>query len=189
MNSNVQTGRLSKIWWLPLITGLICIGLGVWTLLDPSESIPVFALTFTALLMAAGIAQMCSCIFIARVGASWGWSLVIGLLDIIASVWLFSLPESVLTTTFIYIIAIWILVVAINAVIEATAMASYSPFSLVLMIILLIATIAFEVIFLSNPILSGMTAWLWLGLSLISFGVYRLILSHRIHNLRNIRLY
>ena len=177
------------MWWLPMITGLICIGLGVWTLFDPSQSIPIFAITFAAVMLAAGFAQLMSCIFMARVGASWGWSLVIALLDIIAGVWLLTLPEAVLTTTFIYIIAIWILVVAINAVLEATAMSSHSPVALVLMLILLIATIAFAVIFLSNPILSGMTAWLWLGLSLISFGIYRLFLASRIRSLRNFRHY
>ncbi|MDE6577239.1 MAG: DUF308 domain-containing protein [Muribaculaceae bacterium] len=187
MDITQQPSKLTRFWRLPLLTGIISIGLGIWTLLDPSESIPVFAYAFAAILLFAGVSQFVSSWFMSRVGASWGWSLVIGILDIVAAIWLFSLPENALTATFIYIIAIWILVVAINAVVEACSMASSSPFSLALMIILLVATMACAVIFLCNPIVSGVTAWLWLGLSLITFGVYRLILAYKIKNIKSIR--
>ncbi len=187
MDATVQTGKLARLWRFPLITGLICIGLGIWTLIDPSETLPIFAYTFAAILVFAGISQFVSCGFMSKFGGSWGWGLVIGLLDLIAGVWMFTLPEAALTTTFLYIIAIWILVVAVNAIVEACAMSSHSPFALVFMIILLIATMVFAVVFLCNPIVSGMTAWLWLGLSLITFGVYRLILANRIKNMKTIR--
>lgn len=183
MENTERPSKLSRFWRLPLITGIISIILGIWTLVDPSESLPVFAFTFAIILVLAGISQFVSSWFMSRLGASWGWSLVIGILDVVAGIWLFTLPEQALTATFIYIIAIWLLVVAINAILEACSMAASSPFSLVLMIILLIATIAFAVIFLANPILSGVTAWLWLGLSLITFGVYRLFLGYRIRKL------
>lgn len=187
MDATVQTSKLSRFWRLPLITGIISIGLGIWTLLDPSESIPVFAYTFAAILVFAGVSQFISSAMMSRLGASWGWGLIIGILDLVAGIWMFTLPENALTTTFIYIIAIWILVVAINAILEACSMASHSPVALVFMILLLVATMVFAVVFLCNPIVSGLTAWLWLGLSLITFGVYRLILAHRIKNMKSIR--
>ncbi|MDE5886412.1 MAG: DUF308 domain-containing protein [Muribaculaceae bacterium] len=187
MEATVQTKKLARLWRMPLITGLISIGLGVWTLLDPSQSIPIFAYTFAAIMVFAGISQFVSSGMMYRMGASWGWSIVIGILDLVAGIWMFTLPEGALTTTFIYIIAIWILVVAINAIIEACAMASHSPLALIFMILLLVATVVFAVIFLANPIVSGITAWLWLGLSLITFGVYRMILANRIKNMKTIR--
>ena len=187
MELSQRIGKLSKIWWLPLITGLLSIGLGVWTLCEPSESLTVFAYAFAAIMLVAGIAQLLHCRFLARLGAPWGWTLVLAILDIIAAVWLFTLPASLLATTFVYIIALWMLVVAINSVVEACAMTSSSPIALTLMILLLIVTISCAIVFLSNPVISGITAWLWLGLSLLTFGIYRLILAYKIKTITDFK--
>ncbi|MDE6442938.1 MAG: DUF308 domain-containing protein, partial [Muribaculaceae bacterium] len=89
MDATVQTGKLARLWRFPLITGLICIGLGIWTLIDPSETLPIFAYTFAAILVFAGISQFVSCGFMSKFGGSWGWGLVIGGRPGCADLWLF----------------------------------------------------------------------------------------------------
>ena len=44
-------------------------------------------------------------------------------------------------------------------------------------VLLLIATIIMAVVFLSSPIAGGVFVWMWIGLSLIFFGVYRLVFA------------
>lgn len=179
-------GNIYRIWWLPMITGIVAIGLGVWTLVCPKDSLPVLAYIFAGCLCGAGVFNFIYSFLMSRYNAQWGWALVIGILDILAGVWLFTLPESILVTTFIYIVAIWLLCVAINSVVESLVMASFSPFWLFWMILLLIASIVFIGIFIFNPITTGVVAWMWLGLSLIVYGVYRIILAFHIRNLKKL---
>lgn len=177
-NTKTRKG-ITRLWWIPLITGICCIGLGIWTFCCPAESLPVMAMVFAACLLAAGIMNLgYSCMATGR-SSNWGWSMALGILEIIAGVWMISIPEAALTAAFMYIVGIWIMVVAINSLCEATMMAS-SPGSIIWMIIVLIATLAFAVIFLFNPIAGGVAVWLWLGLSLVTYGIYRIILAFKV---------
>ena len=38
-------------------------------------------------------------------------------------------------------------------------------------------TIVFAVLFLSNPVVGGVAVWLYIGISLITFGVFRIVFA------------
>ncbi len=165
-----------KLWWIPLVTGLLSIALGVWTLCAPAESIPILAYVFTFAMLAAGVLNLSYSIF--AIGApNWGWSMALGIIEIIAGIWMLSLPEMMLVSAFMFIVGIWIMVVAINSLCESCVMSAYSGGWIWWMILLLIATIALSIIFLSGPVAGGIVVWLWLGISFITFGLFRIILS------------
>ena len=149
MSRRIHLGPISKYWWMPLVSGLICIGLGIWTLVAPQYSLPVLAYVFAGCLCLAGIVNLVYSSMMGRHNVHWGWGLVIGILDIVAGVWLFTLSEGILTQTFMIIIGIWILCVAIN----------------------------------SSPAAGAVTVWLWLAISLITYGCYRIMLASRIKTL------
>jgi len=114
--------------------------------------------------------------------SGWGWALALGILELIAGVWLFALPESILVDAFIFVIGIWIIVAAINSICEACVISSVTPAWMIWMILLLVFTIIASFIFLSNPIIGEIAVWLWIGLSLISFGIFRIIFSIKANN-------
>ena len=91
-----------------------------------------------------------------------------------------------LAVAFMYIIGVWILVVAINGICESFMMSAVSPLWIIWAVLLLLATVVFAIIFLTNPILSGLTEWIWLGISLLTYGAFRITLAFRIKNLKNI---
>lgn len=176
-------GGITRLWWIPLITGIVCIGLGIWTFCCPAESIPVLAYVFAAGMVVAGILNLSYSVFTTGMASNWGWSMALGILELIAGVWMFTMPAEILAETFIFFVGIWILVVAINSICEAIFMSSYSSGGIVWMVLILVATLAFAVIFLSSPIVGGITVWLWLGLSLVTFGFYRIALSSKLHSI------
>lgn len=65
-------------------------------------------------------------------------------------------------------------------------MSALSPVWVTWMIVMLIITFVLAVMFLSSPLAGGIAVWLWLGISFITFGVYRLILSARIKTVNRI---
>lgn len=169
-----------RLWWIPFLTGLICIGLGIWCISSPVTSLPVFGYIFAGLMCLAGVLNLAFALSTSRVNVGWGWSLALGLLEIVCGVWLFMLPTPELTETFMIVVGIWVLVAAINSICECCMLSSVSPIWILWMVLLLIATIVFAMMFLANPVLGGVAVWLYLGISLIIFGFYRVMAATRL---------
>ena len=169
---------VTRLWWLPLLAGLLCIGLGIWTLCSPVFSMIVLAYVFTGFLIAAGVMDLCYGLVNARMAPNWGWSLALGLIELIAGIWMCTLPAGVLTVAFMYAVGIWIIIAAINSICEAFMLSEYSGWGIALGIIFLIATIFFAILFLGNPIVGGVVVWIWIAVSLICYGVYRICLAY-----------
>lgn len=180
MKNKIQLGLIGRYWWMLLVSGLIGLGLGIWCLCSPMTSLPVLAVIFSVCLIIAGVVELCFSASVSRFNSHWGWSLVIGILDIICGVWLLCLPEPALTVSFMIIIGIWLMCVAIDAICESLILSSYSPAGIFLMVLLLLATIVMMIVFLSSPLMAATTVWLLLGFSLACFGLYRIILSFQV---------
>lgn len=168
---------VTKYWWIPLLTGLLAIGIGIWCLCDPSESLPILAYAFSWCICFAGVFNIFFGFSNTRFYHGWGWSLALGILELICGIWLLSLPVPVLTSAFIFAIGIYIIVIAINAICEACMLYSYSAPWAVLLIALLLVTLFFAIVFLSGPIAGAMAVWLYIGISFIFFGGYRVGLA------------
>lgn len=169
-------GAVTSLWWFPLVTGPIGIGLGIWVLAAPVASITTFAIAFAICIAIAGVLNTILA-FCTMGFPNWGWTLAYGLLELICAIWLFSLPHATLATAFIIIVGIWILVSAINGIAESAMLSRYNGFWTVLMVLLLLATIFFAILFLTNPVFGGVAVWLYLGISILAFGLYRIIIA------------
>lgn len=185
-HNNMPTLSFTRYWWIPLITGLVSIGFGVWTLCCPAESLKVLAYAFAICFTIAGLFYVVFACVASRWSSDWGWSLAIGIIEVIAGAWLLCLPAAQLTFAFMFIVGFWLLFAAINAVCESFVASSGSVGWTLWSVLFLILTIVFIVIFLSSPIAGGVAVWLWLGLSLISFGVFRLVLAGKLKSLGRI---
>lgn len=176
-------GSVAKLWWIPLVTGLVCIGLGIWLFCSPQTSLPALAYTFAGCMIAAGILNCIYGIFVGGVASNWGWSLALGILELIAGAWLFTLPMEVLTEAFIFFVGVWMLVVCINGICESAMMSAYSPAWIGWMICLLCAAVFLTIVFLGNPIIGAVAIWWYLGISFILFGIFRIALSAKMKKL------
>ena len=175
-------GRTHRLWWVPMITGILAIFLGIWCFLSPASSLPVFAMAFAFCLIAGGIFNLAYS-FSNMSHSNWGWSLALGLIEIFCGGWMLTLSPEVMAAAFAYAIGIWVLIVAINAVCEAAFFSRFSGWWAVWMIILLIATIFFGFYFLSSPLFGGVAGWLWIGISLLCFGVWRISLAFQLRKI------
>lgn len=168
---------------MPLISGLIFIAFGIWTLCCPVESLEVLAYAFAICFTVAGLFYVGFACAASRWSSDWGWSLALGILEAVSGAWLLFLPAAQLTVAFMFIAGFWLLFAAINAVCESFAVSAGSVGWTTVSVLFLILTVIFTVAFLSNPIVGGVAVWLWLGLSLICFGVFRLVLAAKLKSL------
>lgn len=179
--------RITRLWWIPLITGLLCLGLGVWCLVSPLTSIPFMAYAFAGVLCVAGLFNIWFSVANANIAPNWGWALALGLLEIVAGGWMFCLSPAEAEITFVWIIGIWLLVVSINAICETCMLGGGRSWGWsIFTALLLVATIIFAVFLLSSPMMTIMAGWLYLGISLITFGVYRICVSFKVRSISRI---
>ncbi len=176
---------ITRYWWLPLLTGLVCIGLGIWTILSPAQALPVIAATFAYCLLAIGIFDAIWGFSTTKYNPGWGWDLCLAAIDIIAGVWMLSLSPAQMTMAFLYIVVIWMIFAAFNGVGHMFAVSMSNPWTTFFGIILLIATLFFSFWLLISPIGLGVTAWIWLGIALICYGVFKVAVGCKIKTLNS----
>lgn len=183
MKEMIFKGGLTRYWWVPMLTGIFAIAIGIWCLCSPASSLSVLACVFAVLVTIAGVANICFAIASRKVLPTWGWPLALGIIELICGIWLFTLPQNVLTVTFIYVIGIYMIFAVINSIAEACMLTSYDSGMLGWFLGFLLITLVMTIIFLAGPVAGGVAVWLYIGISFICFGVYRLMLSAKIRNI------
>lgn len=184
MNLNlIYKGGITRYWWMPMLTGLLSIAIGIWCLCSPEESLNILATVFAAILASAGFFNLIFATANAARYPSWGWSLAMGILELVGGIWMLCLPEGALIATFVYIIGFFLIFAVINAICDACTFYGYASdwFGWIMAILLL--TLFFAILFLAGPIGGGIAVWLYIGLSFISFGLYRIIIAAKIRRI------
>lgn len=176
---------ITRYWWLPLLTGLVCLGLGIWSILSPTQALPVLAATFAICLLAVGLFDLTWGLATTRHNPGWGWDVCLAAIDIIAGIWMLSLSPAQMTMAFLYIVGIWLIFAAFNGVGTLFAVSMYNAFAAFIAAILLIATIFFSFWLIINPVGLGVTAWIWVGIALICYGIFRISFAFKIKSLGN----
>lgn len=179
-------GGITRFWWIPLITGLLSIAIGVWCLCSPVESLTVLAYFFAGAICVAGLFNLAFAYSNSDRFPGWGWSLGLGILEVVCGIWMIFLPQPLITTVFIYVVGIYLVFAAINAICDACTFYGYSSdwFGWIMAVLLL--TLLFAVVFMAGPIAGGIAVWIYIGISFITFGIYRLILSAKIRRINRL---
>lgn len=178
-------GGITKYWWMPLITGLLAIAIGIWCLCSPDSSLPVLAYVFAAVIIVAGVINLAFAVANTQTMPGWGWPLALGLIEIICGIWLYTLPQEMLIVTFIYTIGVYLIFITINAICESCMLYTYSSGMVGWLLALLLITLAFAVIFLAGPVVGGVAVWLYIGISFITFGCYRIGFAAKMRKLNH----
>lgn len=185
MENKRYNGGVTKMWWIPLVTGLLAIGVGIWCFFAPAATLTVLAWFFAAAITAAGVLNISYGIANTHPHSNWGWSLALGILEIICGIWLFMMPEAQLITVFIYTVALYLIFVCINAICESFVLAGFARDWLAWMLLFVFASLVFAIIFLAGPIANGIAVWLYIGISFIAYGIYRIMLAFKLRRMNN----
>lgn len=185
MGSSDLFYRITRFWWIPLLTGLVFIGFGVWCICNPVPSLAIMAYIFAGGIGAVGIFNLIYGFANVKNNHGWGWSVACGIIEILISIWLFFLPSPTLTQAFIFCVGLYIIFVSINAISESFVIYSYSSFWSVWLFLLLLVSIVAACMFLAAPIMGAMAVWLYIGISFITYGVFRVLFALKIRKIND----
>lgn len=192
--SNYSTGK-SKLWWLPLVSGIIFLGLGVWCLCAPSSFMDIMAYVFAGVFGALGLFNLFYGICNFNTNPNWGWSVAGGIVEILFCIFLFFIPQPMLAYVFVYGVGLYVIFMAIYTFFEYFMAARSNGLWFFCSIILALAAIAFAIMFIVGPgatelvgattavagaVAPAVIGWLWMGVSFLAYGAYRIILACRL---------
>lgn len=191
---------INKLWWLPLVSGIIFLGLGVWCLCAPRDFLDIMAYVFAGAFGAVGIFSLIYGICNFNTNPGWGWSVAAGVVEILFCFFLFFIPQPILAYVFVYGIGLYVIFMAIYSFFEYFMVSRSNGFWFFWIILLTLAAIAFAITFIVGPgaselvgsvtsltgdIAPALIGWLWMGISFLCYGAYRIILACRMKALND----
>lgn len=191
---------INKLWWLPLVSGLIFIGLGIWCLCAPTDFLDIMAYVFAGAFGAIGLFSLIYGVCNYNTNPGWGWSVAAGVVEILFCFFLFFIPQPILAYVFVYGIGLYVIFMAIYSFFEYFMVAKSNGFWFFWIIILSMAAVAFAITFIVGPgaselvgsvtslagdLAPAVIGWLWIGISFLTYGAYRIILSCRMKALND----
>ncbi len=171
----------ARYWWLPVLTGILSIGLGIWVLASPATSMSALAYTFAVVICAAGFLNVAFALMSVGSLTGWGWKLAMGAVEIICGIWLLLLPEATMTAAFIYGVGFYLIFLVLNAISETVLYYGTTKLWLAVLISFIVCTLVLALIFLAGPLAGGIAVWLYIGIAFITFGFYRALIGIRIY--------
>lgn len=171
----------ARYWWLPVLTGLIAVCLGIWVLASPDASLSALAYTFAIIICAVGFLNVTFSLVSINSVTGWGWQLFTGIVEIVCGVWLLMLPEAQMTGAFIYGVGFYLIFLVLNSICETVLYYGTSKVWLATLIAFIVCTLVLALIFLAGPLAGGIAVWLYIGIAFITFGFYRMLIGIRIY--------
>ncbi|GAA4296774.1 HdeD family acid-resistance protein [Aestuariibaculum suncheonense] len=171
-----------KHWYIPLIVGLLFVGLGIYTLVSPVETFLALAFVFSISFMLSGISEIAFAIANKEEMDNWGWNLAFGIMTLLIGILLMSKPEISLTTLSFYI-GFLILFRSMMGVSYALELKHYGVLDWGNLMIISVLGILFSLLLLWNPVFAGMTIIFCIGLTLIAGGAFSIYLSLKLKKL------
>ncbi len=173
-------GALSKIWWLPLLRGILLIALGIYALLQPGITIAALAQVMGFFLIFDGVIAVAA----GTVGEvpSRGWTILRGIVAILVGILVFAHPMLVAGMTAVIIMYMIAFSAILSGLIEIVAAirdhgeidgAAWYVFGGILSII-------FGVLLLMAPFLFGLTLVRIIGVFAAIAGVLMISLAFRL---------
>jgi len=173
-----------KHWYIPLVVGLIFIGIGIYTLMSPLESYLTLSIIFSLSFLFSGLFETIFSISNRNEIDNWGWTLAFGILTFLLGVLLIMNPVISITTLPLYVGFI-VLFRSIMGISYALELKNYGVLDWGNLMAIGILGLIFSLILIWNPLFAGFSIVLWTGLTLISGGVFSLYLSLKLKKIKD----
>ena len=171
-----------KHWYIPLVVGLLFIGLGLWTIFRPAESYLGLAILFTTAFIVGGLLEIIFAISNKDELDHWGWELANGILSFVIGVIMAMRPELSMVTLPFYV-GFVVMFRSIMAISSSFELKKYGVMDWGNLMAIGILGLIFSFILLWNPMFAGLTIVVWTGLALLTIGGYAIYFSLKLKKL------
>ncbi len=177
-----KTQTTLKHWYLPLISGLIFVGMGFYTFNHPLASYVALSMLFSLSFIFSGLSEIIFALSNKSENRNTGWTLFLGIVTFVIGLSLLANPEISIATLPLYVGFI-VLFRSIGSVIHSLDLKKNNSSSWGGFMFMGILGIIFSQFLMHNPTFTGMTIVIWTGIALLTAGILNIFLSFRLKKL------
>lgn len=167
---------VTSLWWVPVLFGVVALGVGVFFVVSPHETLSTFTVIAGIFLLVDGLLAIFGSIF--GKGEGRGLLALVGVLSAIAGLVLIKKPFDTLVV-FALIVGVWFVVAGVVRFVAALA----SPDGRGGNILIAVLDVIAGIVILSWPDLGLSTLAVIIGIVLILRGVLFIVAGWQLHNL------
>lgn len=169
MNKTKKHIVTNRYWWLMLLIGILSIICGIWVFRNPVESYFAMAAYFSFMFIIYGTGEIFNA-FARRHSHTWGWNLVVGLLDLVIGFML--LGNLAWTADMLpFFVGFMLMCTSINFIGQALQMQVCHIRNWGWLLTAGILTLVFSFLLIFHPLLGLLNIVVWTGLAFIFGGV------------------
>ena len=166
-------------WWMYLLNGTLLIILGIWMLKMPGDSFNTMARIVGIIVLISGLVESGLSIYLRETIPEWGWSLVAGVVDLLLGAFLIANPKAILLILTL-IISFFLVVRGVLLIREAMLLKNQDNNRWKWILGLGILLVVLAIIIVWHPQIVGLTFMIWMAVSFISLGIFRISLAFKI---------
>ncbi len=174
-----------KHWYLPLIAGLIFIGVGIYSFMQPVESYLALTIVFSLAFLFNGISDIAFAVANRENMEGWGWDLAMGILTTLVGILLISNPAISMLTLPFYV-GFVVMFRSISAIGTSLELKKYYVQDWGYLLAIGILGVIFSFILLFNPGFAGLSIVIWTALAFITIGIFSIYFSLKLKKLHDI---
>lgn len=174
-----------KYWYIPLIVGLLFISVGIWVLSTPIQSYLGLSLLFSLSFLMSGVIEIIFAISNRKKLDNWGWTLAIGILNVLVGILLFVTP-SISITTLPYYVGFVVLFRSLSAISMSIELKNYGILEWGNLLAIGIVGTVLAFVLLWNPLFAGLSLVVWTALAFITLGGIGIYLSVKLKKIHDI---
>ena len=178
--------RTVNNWYLPLLSGIVLIAVGVWTFMNPQDSYAALAFIFSLSFVVIGLFEVIFSINNRQILDNWGWHLLLGILTLAVGILLLTRPAEVSMVVLAFYIGFTVLFRSIWAIGLAIDMRSYRLLNWGNVMILGILGMLLGFLLIWNPLFAGLSAVVLTALAFIFGGITHIIIALRLKKLKDL---
>lgn len=174
-----------KHWYLPLIVGVLFVGVGIYMFTTPLESYVTLSVVFSLLFIFSGLSDIIFSISNRDELEGWGWTLTGGIFNLIIGVILIMHPGISILTLPIYVGFI-VLFKSIMAISSSLELKKYGVLDWGNLMAIGLLGVIFSILLLWNPMFAGLSVVVWTALAFIVFGIFNIYFSIKLKKLKDV---
>lgn len=171
--------QISKLWYMPLLKGLIMILLAILIFMSPAGTLLAWALYIGIGFLISGVILIYQGFSVRSTEQGWGWKVFEGILDLFLGFILVANPA--LTAAVVpFVIGFWGVITGIILFVSGFTGKDGKGLRIVFGILIFI----FSTIIMFNPVSAAMTIVIWIGILLLLAGIGNLIFAFQARSLK-----
>lgn len=167
-------------WWLILLKGIVLLLLSFLVFANPVSTLLGISLFIGIGILITGVIIVVVAVNGKKELEHWKWKLVEGVLDIFLGFMLVANPQ-ITAVVLPFMLAFWIVFYGILLTVGAFNQKKFNWGLLILGVL----TVILGNIVMFDPLLLGLTISIWIGLALLSAGIYNIMFSLDVKKLKN----